>query len=64
MDLKNANPNDTIVLARKLNPMDLYFETCKIKFINESNTLFSQEDAMIACKTKSPITFTPLIQME
>jgi len=66
MELKHINPNGEIVLASLFNPKELCFlEIIKIEFINKSNMLFfSRSLSMIACKRRSSITFTLLMQIE
>jgi len=51
MELKCTNPNGEIVLARKINHVDLFLKIVKIAFRNESYKLFFQKDAKIARKT-------------
>jgi len=59
MELKCTNPNVEIVLASKLNPVELSFwKIVKIAFRNESYKLFFQEDALIARKIRLSITFS------
>lgn len=51
MELKDTNFSGKFVVANKLNHVDFYFlKFFENKFKNKSNPLFSQGDAMIACK--------------
>jgi len=53
MELKHTNPNNEIVLARKLDHVELIiWKIVEIAFKNESYKLFFQEDAKIAQKNK------------
>jgi len=55
MELKCTNFNGDIVLRSTLNRVD-FFLIVKIAFRNESYKDFSQEDALIAQKTRLSIT--------
>jgi len=64
MELKYTNLNGEIVLAKDLNLAKvLFLKNCENWIRNESYKKF-QEDALIAQKTRLPITFTIQIQME
>jgi len=60
MELKCTNPNCEIVLAKKLNHMELFLlKSCK-NCIQKMNPIsyFSQEDALSAGKIGLSITFS------
>jgi len=52
MKLKCTNPYGEIVLAKKLNHVELFFLIVKNAFINEFYKIFFQEDALKYPKTK------------
>jgi len=54
MELNHTIPNGEIAVANKLKLVALFF----FKKVFKSNALFSQENAMIASKTRCSITFT------
>jgi len=60
MELKYTNANSEIVLARKLNHVELFFSKIMIiEFKNKSKALFLQKVAMIAQKTRFSISSHP-----
>jgi len=59
MELRHIDSNDEVVLTIKVNPVELFvLKKCGIELKNEFYTLFLEEDAFIACKTRCSITFT------
>jgi len=64
MDLKYTDTNGEIILARKLNYVNLFFKIVKIELKNESYKLFFEEDAMSTLKRRLSITFSSLAKME
>jgi len=59
MESKCTNPNGEIILAWKINHVEIFFfKIVKIAFRNESYKLFFQKDAKIAWKTRLSITFS------
>jgi len=54
MDLKHTNYNNKLVLASKLNHVELFFgKIVEMQYQNESCELFFDGDAMIAHKTNN-----------
>jgi hypothetical protein len=65
MDFKNVNPNSGNVVERNSKSMQFFFlKIVKIEPPNKVQSVFSERNALSACKTSLCISFTSLIKME